>query len=40
MLVLTNGFNVSSKREIRQTGNVVKQANVASVIPQGRNDST
>ena len=34
--VLTSDFNVSSNREIRKTLNVVKQAKVASVIPQTR----
>ena len=36
LLVLTSDFNVSSNREIRKTVNV-KQAKVASVIPQARN---
>ena len=37
LLALTSDFNVSPNREIRKTVNVVKQAKVASVIPQARN---
>ena len=36
LLVLASDFNVSSNRGIRKTVNVVKQAKVASVIPQAR----